>query len=238
VKSPFVGQVCNLRRIFNPPVEFWNALDLSSLHAPKSHSWVGSLSRSESREIRRRLQTCPTVFALLLLASCIKPTPLPLMGDAPTFQLTTQTGDTFDSKKLTGQIWVADFIYTTCPGPCPMMTRQMRQLQDQTAQEMHDVKLVSFTVDPVHDTPPVLAEYAKRYRMDPSRWWFLTGGLPALNDIGMGFKLNTIDGNLSHSTRFVLIDRHMKIRGYYQTDEDAFLSRLVHDIRQLERDNS
>jgi protein SCO1/2 len=175
---------------------------------------------------------------MILIASCVKPKPLADFGEVPAFQLTTQTGQSFDSKQLAGQIWVADFIYTTCPGPCPMMTRQMRQIQDQTAQEMRDVKLVSFTVDPAHDTPTVLAAYAKHYRMDQSRWWFLTGDMAALNAVGLGFKLNTIDGNLSHSTRFVLVDRKGRIRGYYLTDQDAFLPQLVHDIRQLEREQS
>jgi protein SCO1/2 len=178
------------------------------------------------------------LLPLLLLAACVKPKPLPVMGQAPEFHLITQTGDAFDSKSLTGQIWVADFIYTTCDGPCPMMTRQMRQVQDSTAAEMGDVKLVSFTVDPIHDTPKVLAVYAKRYRMNPQRWWFLTGEVDQLNDVGLGFKLNTVDGNLTHSTRFVLVDRHMRVRGYYSTSEDAFLPQLMHDIRQLEQDKS
>jgi protein SCO1 len=178
------------------------------------------------------------LLSLVLLASCVKPKPLPVMGEAPAFQLTAQTGETFDSKSLAGQVWVADFIYTTCDGPCPMMTQQMRQLQDRTKNEMGDVKLVSFTVDPVHDTPPVLAAYAKHFRMDPARWWFLTGEMSRVNDIGMAFKLNSVDGSLSHSTRFVLVDRHMRIRGYYVTSEDAFLPQLMHDIRQLEQDHS
>jgi protein SCO1/2 len=178
------------------------------------------------------------LLPLLLLASCVKPKPLPVMGTVPPFQLTAQSGEDFDSKSLNGQIWIADFIYTTCPGPCPLMTRQMRQLQDNTAREMGDVKLVSFTVDPVHDTPPVLAAYAKHFRMDPARWWFLTGGQSRLNDLGLSFKLNTVDGSLSHSTRLVLVDRHMRIRGYYLSEEDAFLPQLMHDIRQLEQDKS
>jgi len=219
MREDLVGQTGSLRRVGDPPSDI-------------RENPAGGLP------VRRRLPASPTILAILLLASCVKPRPLPVLGDAPAFQLTTQTGAVFDSKSLEGQIWVADFIYTTCPGPCPMMTRQMRQIQDRTAQEMHDVKLVSFTVDPTHDTPPVLEEYAKHYRMDPSRWWFLTGNIPALNTVGMGFKLNTIDGNLSHSTRFVLIDRQNRIRGYYLTDDDAFLPQLIHDIRQLEQDPS
>lgn len=186
--------------------------------------------------IRRLTTRIVALAGLAILASCIKPKPLPILGDVPAFQLTSQTGTQFDSKSLAGQIWVADFIYTTCDGPCPGMTRQMRVLQDQTAKEMGDVKLVSFTVDPKHDTPPVLAEYAAHYRMNPARWSFLTGTVDDLNNVGMSFKLNTVDGNLSHSTRFVLVDRHMRIRGYYMSSEDAFMPQLVHDIRQLEQD--
>jgi protein SCO1/2 len=186
----------------------------------------------------RRIPSCPTLLLFLLLTSCSKPHPLPIFDRAPEFQLTTQSGDTFDSHSLAGHVWVADFFYTTCPGPCPMMTRQMRQLQDSTAGPMGDVEMVSFTVDPAHDTPPVLADYARHYRVDPARWRFLTGDLSRLNAVGLAFKLNTVDGNLDHSTRFVLVDRRGRVRGYYATSEDGFLPRLTRDIRQLERDPS
>ena len=96
--------------------------------------------------------------------------------------------------------------------------------------------LVSFTVDPAHDTPPVLAEYARHFKQDPARWFFLTGEMAALNDLGVhAFKLNSVDGSLSHSTRFVLVDRQRRIRGFYGSEEDAFMPKLLHDIRQLER---
>jgi len=157
------------------------------------------------------------------------------MGQIPEFQLTAQTGQPFDSKSLDGHIWVADFIYTTCDGPCPMMSSQMHQLQTLTA-EMPAVKLVSFTVDPARDTPPVLAEYSKHFKPDPARWWFLTGEQACLNDLALhGFHLNGVDGSMSHSTRFALVDQKRRIRGYYITSEDGILRRLLHDIRQLER---
>jgi protein SCO1/2 len=183
------------------------------------------------RGMMRRL----LLASVLLLAGCIQPKPLDDFGAAPPFQLTDQAGRPFDSRGLAGHIWVADFIYTTCTGPCPMMSQQMHQLQQSTAQEMADVKLVSFTVDPSHDTPPVLAEYARHFAVDAARWSFLTGAQPQLNQVGLGFKLNTVDGSLSHSTRFALVDRRGHIRGYYMTSEDAFMPRLMHDIRQLER---
>ena len=171
---------------------------------------------------------------LLSLSACIQPKPLDDLGPAPSFQLISETGQPFDSKSLAGHVWVADFVYTTCTGPCPMMSSQMHQIQNSTA-EMTDVKLVSFTVDPAHDTPPVLEAYAKHFRQDPYRWYFLTGDMNQLNTVGLGFKLNSVDGSLTHSTRFALVDRRGHIRGFYITGEDAFMPRLMHDLRQLEK---
>jgi protein SCO1/2 len=119
-----------------------------------------------------------------------------------------------------------------------MMSRHMRQVQLRTA-ETPNVKLVSFTVDPERDTPEVLAAYAKHFLAEPGRWSFLTGDQARLNDLGLnGFKLNSVDGSMSHSTRFVLVDRKRRIRGYYISSEDSFMKNLLHDIRQLERDRS
>jgi protein SCO1/2 len=178
------------------------------------------------------------LFALLLscvLGACIQPKPLAIMAQIPEFDLVSQTGRPFDSKSLDGHIWVADFIYTTCDGPCPMMSSQMHQLQTITA-EMPDVKLISFTVDPAHDTPPVLAEYAKHFKPNFDRWSFLTGEQSRLSDLALnGFKLNAVDGSMTHSTRFALVDQKRRVRAYYITGEDGILPRLLHDIRQLER---
>jgi protein SCO1/2 len=170
----------------------------------------------------------------LLLSACVKPRELPVLGDIPEFQLTAQTGQPFDSKTLDGHVWVADFFYTTCPGPCPMMSARMRQLQNSTI-EIPDVLFVSITVDPKHDTPRVLAAYASHYKEDPARWFFLTGDMPTLDDLGVhAFKLNSVDGSLTHSTRFVLVDRSRRIRGFYTFGDDGFMPQLLHDIRQLE----
>jgi protein SCO1/2 len=173
-------------------------------------------------------------FALAGLAACVKPKPLEMLGELPAFQLTDSHGQPFDSKSLAGHNWVADFVYTTCDGPCPLMSAQMRRIQDSTAAEMADVKFVSITVDPDHDTPPVLDAYSRHFKCDPARWYFLTGDKDKLTDVGLAFHLQTVDGSLTHSTRFVLVDRHMRIRGYYTTGDDGFMPKLMHDIRQLE----
>ena len=175
---------------------------------------------------------------VLLLAACIQPKPLPELGQVQPFHLRDQSGQPFDSQTLQGHVWVADFVYTTCNGPCPMMSSQMRRVEQQTA-ETPDVKLVSFTVDPDHDTPPVLAAYAKHFMAEPDRWSFLTGDKSGLTQVGLqSFHLNSVDGSTSHSTRFSLVDRRMRIRGYYLTGDDGFMRQLLHDIRQLEREGA
>src|SRR5947207_1625251 len=119
-------------------------------------------------------------LGLLVLASCTRVKPLPVMGAIPQFELISSTGQPFDSHTLDGHIWVANFIYTTCDGPCPMMSHQMRGIQNSTA-ATPEVKLVSFTVDPKRDTPEALAKYAKFFKADDSRWYFLTGDMAGLN---------------------------------------------------------
>jgi protein SCO1 len=175
----------------------------------------------------------PLAIGALFLVACSQPSHLEVMSQLQPFQLTAHTGQPFDSKSLEGHVWVADFFFTSCPGPCPMMSQKLGEIQRQTT-DLPDVKIVSFTVDPANDTPPVLAAYARHFKADPARWYFLTGGQAALNDIGRnGFKLNSVDGSATHSTRFALVDRRMQIRAYYSTDEDGFMPKLIRDIRSL-----
>ena len=180
------------------------------------------------------MRRLPLLVLAMSLAGGRKEPPLPVYWQGPAFQLTAQSGQPFDSKSLEGDIWVADFIFTTCPGPCPRMSSQMRGVQSAVA-SMPDVKLVSFTVDPKNDTPTALAAYATRYRAEAGRWFFLTGDQAALETLcRTGFKLGDVDGSLVHSTRFVLLDRHSRVRGLYSTSEDGALPKLLHDIRTLE----
>jgi protein SCO1 len=187
---------------------------------------------------RSRVQGAGVALMAFGLAGCAAKPPLPMLGEVPDFHLTSQTGTSVDREALRGHVWVADFFFTTCPGPCPRMSSQMHQIQKATA-GTPDVKLVSFTVDPAHDTPAVLAAYGKHFLADPGRWYFLTGAQSSLDRLGLvGFKLNAVDGSLNHSTRFVLVDRAGRIRGYYASSDDDFLDRLLRDLRQIEREKT
>lgn len=173
-----------------------------------------------------------SLLALLSLAGCSSKPDLPTLGSVERFELTDQTSKTFDSAQLKGKIWVADFFFTTCPGPCPRMSSQMHQVQ--MALEKDGIQLVSMTVDPEHDSPAVLDTYSKTYKATPGVWHFLTGEKQKLNHLARNvFKLGVVDGSLEHSTRFVLVDGAGQIRGYYLTSEPAAISRLIEDARGL-----
>jgi protein SCO1 len=174
----------------------------------------------------------------ILLSGCTKKV-LPDYGIVPEFRLTAQDGREFDSRDLQGKVWVADFIFTNCPGPCPRMTSQMRSVEKAYAGEP-DLKLVSFTVDPLRDTPDVLKSYAEKFHFDPAQWTFLTGSVPILNDLSRKvFLLGNVDGKtFEHSTRFILIDRQGHIRGNYLTSEPESIPNLTSDIKILLKEKS
>ena len=166
---------------------------------------------------------------------------MPDLGPVPDFEMTRETGAAFSSAvELKGKIWIADFIFTNCPGPCPRLTQHMKRVQEGVT-GMDQVKLVSFTVDPARDTPAVLAAYARRFGADPARWYFLTGSREALHHLSKDvFKLGDVAPDLEHSTRFVLIDRRSRIRGYYGTSlavEPSAISKLIEDSKRLVKES-
>ncbi|HUS08182.1 MAG TPA: SCO family protein [Bryobacteraceae bacterium] len=173
------------------------------------------------------------------LGGCAKPTPLPTLGVIPEFNLVDQSGNRFSSKeRLDGRIWVADFIFTNCAGPCPRMSRQMKTVSEQFS-GVSDLQLISFTVDPARDTPEVMAEYARRYAANPATWSFLTGSVAELQTLCRdAFMLGNVDGKLEHSTRFVLVDRKARIRGFYDSSDPAHLAKIITDIKDLRKDNT
>lgn len=166
-------------------------------------------------------------------SGCAAHAKLPSYSSVPDFSLTDQTGAKFDSAAaLGGHVWVADFMFTTCPGPCPRMSKQMTEVQD--ALKGTGARMISLTVDPQHDTPAVLEEYAKYYHAHPGVWFFLTGDVKTLDRLDHDvFKLGNVDGSLDHSTRFILVDRNSQVRGYYLTSEQDAITRVIADAKAL-----
>lgn len=162
----------------------------------------------------------------------------PVHGVIPDFTLVDQASRPFAGSSLRGKVWITNFIFTSCAGACPRMTARMAGLQKEIPPEIH---LVSMTVDPARDTPPVLALYAAQHNADPARWHFLTGPAAVLHPlIQRGFRLSVAEGGgpeepILHSQRFVLVDRAGQIRGYYDSTDPQAMERLVHDADSLSR---
>ena len=164
--------------------------------------------------------------------------PLPIGPSIPDFKLTERSGRTVTPADLLGKVWVADFIFTRCSGPCPQLSAKMQRLQANFADEP-DVKLVSFTLDPKNDTTTVLQDYAKRFYAEPDRWWFLTTADEAeMHTLAQkGFFQTVIPASgaseMIHSEYFVLIDRAGRIRAAYPGLDDDTKPRLVADVANL-----
>lgn len=175
----------------------------------------------------------------------IRPVPTPEhlqpISQVPDFRFTAQDGSTVSSADLKGKIWVANFIFTRCLGPCPVMTSRMAELNKKLGRVGKDVALVSFSVDPEHDQPSVLAEYGAKVGADPARWRFLTGPKPEMEALIVKGLLQPLekeaDGMPIHSTRFVLVDREGQLRGFQDGNDPEVVQKLLMDIGDLLRES-
>lgn len=180
-------------------------------------------------------------------------------GVVPDFILTERSGRRVTRDDLRGLVWIADFIYTECRETCPTQSLEFAQLQREFAGAA-ELRLVSITVDPAHDTPAVLRRYAERYGA-ADRWWFLTGDKRDIYCLALeGFRLSVADPGASeaptcgrawrlgpapvwashgsgalvmHSARVVLVDRTARIRAYHLAVDPASMTRLRANLRVL-----
>ena len=157
---------------------------------------------------------------------------LPVYGQMPDFKLTQQDGKIFDDKKMRGHIWLADFMFTRCPNQCPMMSVKFGALQGSLPS---DVRLVSFSVDPEHDDTAALKNYAGTYGAKEGRWIFLTGETAVIHSIMSRLHLGNDNDPNMHSLRFVLLDKDLRVRGYYDSTDSASLDAMKKDVGQLRK---
>ncbi len=168
--------------------------------------------------------------------------PPPVLYSLPDFSFTRHDGQPFGSEQLRGKVWVANFIFTRCPTICPAFTRKMAGIQGRTEGLGEPVHLVSFSVDPDYDTPEVLTAYARTHRADPRRWSFLTGRQETMQQtVVSGFKQSMqqsgqpddVNGGILHGTHFVLVDKELRIRGFYSSNDEEAVDRLLQDLERL-----
>lgn len=168
---------------------------------------------------------------------------LPVFWKVSDFTLTNHLGAPVSLDSLQGQVWVADIIFTRCPGPCPEMTRRMREIQDNLSPE-DPVRLISLTTDPLFDSPDVLKEYANRFGAQPDRWWFLTGPKQQIFQVATnGLKLTALEKSEAdrtslndlfiHSTIFLVVDKLGRVRDTIESDQEGWKEETLGAIRTL-----
>jgi protein SCO1/2 len=154
--------------------------------------------------------------------------------DVPEIKLTDQTGQPFSTAQLRGRPWAADFIFTSCGNICPIMSGKMAEVQNQTPAKL---AMVSFSVDPEHDTPAVLKGYGERLHADFSRWHFLTGTHAQMADAALQMKISVksadAQGPLMHSDKFLLVNASGKVVGVYSGTSAEDVRRLIADATKL-----
>jgi protein SCO1/2 len=183
-------------------------------------------------------------------------------GKVPAFTLTERLGRRVTRDDLRGLVWIADFIYTGCTETCPTQSLQFARLQQEFA-GVSDLRLVSITVDPAHDTAAVLRGYAERYAAG-DRWWFLTGDKREIYCLAkVGFHLGVVDpaspgepacgqalrlgpalawashgssGLIMHSARFVVVDRRGHIRAFHLATDPQSIGLLATNLRTVLRE--
>jgi protein SCO1/2 len=145
------------------------------------------------------------------------------------------------TEKITeGKIVVADFIFTTCQSICPKMSVQMMRVQH-AFKDDPSVVILSFTVDPKHDTPSVLKAYGEKHNAMPGKWYFLTGEKDSIYHLARhSYFVTAMDGDgvvddFVHSEQVVLVDKENHIRGFYDGTELTEVNKLIEDIKVLRK---
>jgi protein SCO1/2 len=183
----------------------------------------------------RRCGAARRLLLLVVLAGCGR-SELPVLGTVPAFALTERSGTEITEHALAGHVWVADFVFTHCPDFCPALSSRMAGLEK--ALSPAGIRLVSISVDPEHDTPETLRAYAEHFGAG-TNWLFLTGPRAAIATLLRdGFHVAYADDGpannpITHSDRFVLVDRQLDIRAYYHGTDAADMARLERDARAL-----
>ena len=193
------------------------------------------------------------LIALSMLVACVcmacqpQQPPMDVYETMPTFQLTDQRGGAFSSQALAGHVTLLDFVYTHCTDACPIMSATFQEAQRKLAEDNllgSKIVLVSLSVDPVHDTPPVMAEYGQQFNANPDSWKMLTGNFDDVWDVVTGFKVATrpprpaadspapTGTEITHSTAVVLIDPQLQVRAYLE-GQDATADDLISPARRL-----
>lgn len=155
------------------------------------------------------------------------------------FHLLDQHGNNIDSTALEGKVYVADFFFTTCPSICVPMGEHFQVLQEQFSNHP-DFALVSHTVMPEVDSVPVLKKYADKLGAISGVWHLLTGEKEEIYRLARRQYFAVMEPGTSfdehdfiHTENFILVDRHKRIRGFYDGTDPIQIEVLKKDLEYL-----
>lgn len=201
-------------------------------------------------------KTLVFIFISLLGLGCANDKKLPILGEKdiktnnidgkiktdtlyhtiPNFAFINQLSDTVNNQTFLGKkVYVTDFFFTSCPTICPKMKGQMSKLY-KYFKGNDAVGFLSHTIDPRHDTVPVLNEYAKKLGVNDTQWQFVTGEKEKIYEIGLkGYMAtakedSTAEGGFIHSGAFILVDKQQRVRGIYDGTVPEEVDQLQKDI--------
>lgn len=163
---------------------------------------------------------------------------LPVLSKIPDFQLQERSGRTLSLKDLAGKVWIGSFVFTRCSGQCPLIVQRVRRLEHDLRLRT-EVRFLSISVDPDHDTEKTLDAYAEKFEANPLKWFFVTGDKKVIEMVVReGFKTVIEDGTpdteqVMHSSKLALVDPWGRVRGYYDANEDGEMKKLLKDTRRL-----
>jgi protein SCO1 len=159
----------------------------------------------------------------------------------PAFSYINQYGDSISNKNLDGNIYVADFFFTTCPTICPIMQRNMLNVYN-AFKDSTGVKIISYTIDPQHDSVPVLKKYADKLGVAGNTWWLLQGHQNETYQIAKSYLVSVQEknpaGEYIHDGFFILIDKKKRVRGTYDGTDPKEVSKLIEDMKVLKTEPS
>tara|TARA_B100001250_G_C19760190_1_gene772056 strand:- start:1006 stop:1578 length:573 start_codon:yes stop_codon:yes gene_type:complete len=151
----------------------------------------------------------------------------------PQFSFFNQDGELVTENNLKGKISIIDFMFTNCPGPCPIMSNNMSELY-KDYKKVNQVQFISITVDPDNDNILKLKKYANSYNVTDQRWQFLTSDINKIRDLKQnGFMLYAGELPQAHAIKFILVDQDGYIRKYYDGTDKASMAVLRKDINLL-----
>ena len=154
------------------------------------------------------------------------------------FELLNQNGKKITQKDYENKIYIADFFFTTCPSICPIMTKNMAEIQGNILND-DDVLLLSHSVTPQIDTVAQLKKYALEKGVIDTKWNLVTGDKKQIYELARKSYLavkNDGDGgpfDMIHTENFILVDKERRIRGFYDGTDNEDIEKLLKDLETL-----